>query len=43
MDVARWKNSKTYVIHLMLPNKYFEKLGLVNLCEYEGGFLSNYY
>ncbi|HZJ83740.1 MAG TPA: group II intron reverse transcriptase/maturase [Clostridia bacterium] len=43
MDVKRWKNSKTQIIHMLLPNKYFEELGLINLCNYKVGLLSNYY
>jgi RNA-directed DNA polymerase len=43
MDVCRWKNSNTQMIHLVMPNKYFEKLGLVDMCKYEVGLLSNYY
>src|SRR5690554_6928099 len=43
MDVKRWKNSKTQIIHMLLPNKYFEELGLIDLCSYKVGLLSNYY
>jgi RNA-directed DNA polymerase len=43
MDVKRWKNSKTQIIHILLPNKYFEDLGLVDMHKYEVGLLSNYY
>ncbi|MPW27377.1 group II intron reverse transcriptase/maturase [Alkalibaculum sp. M08DMB] len=43
MDVKRWKNSNVYIIHRLLPNKYFEELGLIDLCKYEVGLLSNYY
>ena len=43
MDVCRWKNSTTQMIHLIMPNKYFEKLGLIDLCTYKVGLLSNYY
>jgi len=43
MDVCRWKNSSTHIIHRILPNKYFEEKGLIDLCKYEVGLLSNYY
>jgi len=43
MDVTRWKNSKVHIIHMLLPNQYFEELGLINLTKYEVGLLSNYY
>jgi RNA-directed DNA polymerase len=43
MDVARWKNSGTHIIHQIMPNRYFEELGLIDLCKYETGLLSNYY
>jgi len=43
MDVCRWKNSSTHIIHRILPNKYFEELGLIDLSTYEVGLLSNYY
>jgi len=42
MAVAKWKNSNTHIIHLLLPNKYFEELGLIDLCRYDVGLLSNY-
>ncbi len=42
MVVTKWKNSKVQIIHMLLPNKYFEKLGLVDLSKYEVGLLSNY-
>ena len=42
MAVTKWKNSKVQIIHLLLPNKYFEDLKLINLCEYKVGVLSNY-
>jgi len=43
MDVRRWKNSNVHIVHILLPNKYFENLGLIDLAEYEVGLLSNYY
>lgn len=43
MDVCRWKNSATHIIHQLMPNAYFNKLNLINLETYEVGLLSNYY
>lgn len=43
MAVTKWKNSNTRIIHQILPNKYFENLGLVDICKYKVGLLSNYY
>ena len=43
MAVTKWKNSKVHIIHLLLPNKLFHDLGLIDLTEYEVGLLSNYY
>lgn len=43
MAVTKWKNSKTHVIHMVLPNKYFKSLGLIDMSTYEVGLLSNYY
>lgn len=43
MDVKRWKNSNIHIIHQLLPNKYFENLGLIDMHKYEVGLLSNYY
>ncbi|MTI66585.1 MAG: group II intron reverse transcriptase/maturase [Firmicutes bacterium] len=43
MAVTKWKNSKVHIIHRLLPNKYFDNLGLINLTKFEVGLLSNYY
>ncbi len=43
MEVKKWKNSNTHIIHMLLSNKYFEELGLIDLCSYKVGLLSNYY
>jgi len=43
MAVTKWKNSKVHVIHILLGNKYFDDLGLIDLTKYEVGLLSNYY
>jgi len=43
MAVRRWKNSNAHIIHQILPNKYFEDLGLVDMQKYKVGLLSNYY
>ncbi|MBK5261624.1 MAG: group II intron reverse transcriptase/maturase [Peptostreptococcaceae bacterium] len=42
MAVTKWKNSNVHIIHMLLPNEYFEKLGLVDLSKYEVGLLSSY-
>jgi len=43
MAVVKWKNSNVHIIHQILPNKYFEELGLIDIGTYEVGLLSNYY
>lgn len=43
MDVRRWKNSKVHIIHKLLPNGYFEKLGLLDLTQWNVGILSSFY
>jgi len=43
MSMRKWKNSNVYIIHMLLPNKFFDDLGLINLTNYEVGLLSNYY
>jgi RNA-directed DNA polymerase len=43
MAVTKWKNSNVHIIHQILPNKYFEDLGLIDMQKYEVGLLSNYY
>ncbi|SKC92998.1 group II intron reverse transcriptase/maturase [Maledivibacter halophilus] len=43
MAVTKWKNSNVHIIHMLLPNKLFEELGLIDLTKYEVGLLSNYY
>lgn len=42
MAVTKWKNSKVYIIHRLLPNQYFKDLKLIDLCEYKVGVLSDY-
>ena len=41
MDVRRWKNSKVKIIHILLPNSYFEELGLYDLTQVKVGLLSH--
>lgn len=41
MDVTRWKNSKVHIIHMLMPNSYFEDLGLYNLTKVKVGLLSH--
>jgi RNA-directed DNA polymerase len=42
-DVCRWKNPETHIIHILLPNKFFEDLGPIDMHKYEAGVLSNHY
>ena len=41
MDVRRWKNSKVHIIHMLMPNSYFEELGLYDLTKVKVGLLSH--
>lgn len=41
MDVRRWKNSKVHIIHMLMPNNYFEELGLYDLTQVKVGLLSH--
>ena len=41
MDVRRWKNSKVKIIHILMPNSYFEELGLYDLTQVKVGLLSH--
>lgn len=43
MAVTKWKNSNVHIIHMLLPNQYFEDLGLIDFGQYKVGLLSNYY
>ena len=43
MAVNKWKNSNVHIIHQILPNKYLEDLGLIDMQKYKVGLLSNYY
>lgn len=43
MSMRKWKNSNVHIIHMLLPNKFFEDLELIDLTKYEVGLLSNYY
>jgi RNA-directed DNA polymerase len=43
MAVTKWKNSNVHIIHMLLPNEFFETLGLIDMSRYEVGLLSNYY
>lgn len=43
MAVTKWKNSNTHIVHQILPNKYFEDLGLIDMHKYKVGLLSNYH
>jgi len=41
MDVRRWKNSKVHIIHILMPNSYFQELGLYDLTQVKVGLLSH--
>jgi len=43
MSIYKWKNSNAHIVHMLLPNKLFDDLGLIDLTKYEVGLLSNYY
>lgn len=43
MSMYKWKNSNVHIIHMLLPNKLFDDLGLIDLTKYDVGLLSNYY
>lgn len=43
MAVWKWKNSNVHIVHKLLPNQFFEDLGLIDITKYEVGLLSNYY
>lgn len=43
MKVTLWKNSKVYIIHQLIPNGWFDSIGLLNLEHYEVGILSTKY
>ncbi|MFB0958984.1 MAG: group II intron reverse transcriptase/maturase [Clostridiaceae bacterium] len=41
MDVRRWKNSKVHIIHMLMPNSYFDELGLYEMTKVKVGLLSH--
>jgi len=43
MAITKWKNSNIHIVHMLLPNKLFESLGLIDMQKYQVGLLSNYY
>ena len=43
MAVTKWKNSNVHIVHMLLPNKLFDELGLIDIEKYDVGLLSNYY
>lgn len=43
ISVTRWRNSCSPLIHMALPNKWFDTMGLVNLAKMEVGTLHQYY
>jgi RNA-directed DNA polymerase len=42
ISVTRWRNSSSPLIHMALPNKWFDEIGLVNLETYKVGILHHY-
>ena len=40
MAVTKWKNSNIHIVHMLMPNDYFEKCGLIDISKYEIGLLS---
>lgn len=40
MNVTLWKNSNVHIIHQLMPNAYFNELGLMDMCSHEVGLLS---
>ena len=43
ISMRKWRNSASPLISMALPNKWFEKVGLVDLERYEVGILHHYY
>jgi RNA-directed DNA polymerase len=43
ISMRRWRNSASPLLSLALPNSWFDKMGLVDLCKYECGVLHRYY
>lgn len=39
ISITRWRNSNSPLIHLALPNKWFDEIGLINLERYDVGVL----
>jgi len=42
ISMTRWRNSNSPLMHLAIPNTWFDDNGLVNLDTYETGILSHY-
>lgn len=43
ISMTRWRNSASPLIHMALPNKWFDELGLVDMGKTEVGLLHLYY
>jgi RNA-directed DNA polymerase len=43
ISMRRWRNSASPLISMVLPNKWFDEIGLINLERYEVGILHRYY
>jgi len=42
ISMRRWRNSASPLLSMALPNRWFDHLGLVDLCKYEVGVLHRY-
>jgi RNA-directed DNA polymerase len=42
ISMRRWRNSASPLLSMALPNRWFNHLGLVDLCKYEVGVLHRY-
>jgi RNA-directed DNA polymerase len=43
IDMSKWRNSCSPLIHMALPNTWFSELGLVDTSKIQVGILSHYY
>jgi len=43
ISMRRWRNSASPLVHMALPNQWFQALGLIDLTRWETGILSHYY
>jgi RNA-directed DNA polymerase len=43
ISMTRWRNSASPLIHMALPNSWFDEMGLINLASYKVGILHHFY